>query len=180
MCHFVTMTLEDSIPKSSVLEILNSQDFGMDEIDSSDNRHFVHENEHYFQPSSGACNCGTVLGSANAPDFDVDAFRSKEAIRLKRKGWGASKIDRAIEESLASRGSGAPTSKQKLERWTHLIERFLQMPDARYVGILLHEYSGHMSSRIDVLRKPVSPKELRSFLHSMDEDVLYEISTGPN
>jgi hypothetical protein len=143
--------------------------------------------ETYFFTTRGMCDCGTDLGSAHRvhaalrpPDHE------REAKKLRKKGWGAAKIERRIKDRQANferRQAEAEARKDQpphhAQIWCDFIRAVLDA--ARSIGILLHFCRGGIDSeRIPIAgRRSLKASELSArFLVEIEENVLYEFTAG--
>jgi hypothetical protein len=143
--------------------------------------------ETYFFTTRGMCDCGTDLGSAHRIDATLRRpDHDREAKKLRKKGWGAAKIERRTKDRQADferRQAEADARKDQppyhAQLWCDFIHAVLDAGAARSIGILLHFYSGRIDSeRIPIAgRRSLNAVELTAgFLLELEEDVLYEFN----
>jgi hypothetical protein len=142
--------------------------------------------ETYYYTTRGICDCGTDLGSARRIATPRPPDHEREAKKLRKKGWGAAKIERRIKDRQAdferktaeakARGDVPPHHAQI---WCDFIHAVLDAGAAHSIGILLHFYRGAIDSeRIPIAgRRSLKAGELSArFLLEIEEDVLYEFT----
>lgn len=186
MCHFVTMTVSDSVDTDGLREQLRRHGREFSELNAASLRPAVRADEHYFLAGNPAgCDCGTALGSyRKMPATELSESR-KEAAKIssmRRKGWSDAKIARALGsadaadrykqelEEAEGRGPG------EIENWASLIEGLQGVARSGPVGILLHFYDGALTDAFEIGRDNLAPRDLKEFLGMMEEDVLYQLT----
>lgn len=187
MCHFITAILPGNTDSRKAAEIFAQHKLGFEEIENESVRKFLESGDLYILTTSGHCDCGTVLGSQyREPERTAaqkEEFRNQEIAKLKKKGWSESKIKRWLREAELT------AEKEKRERelahehgvrlasdWVSFIRDVLSSKVANRVGLLVHDYSGGLSSRIPINGKmQIGVDELsEDVLLEMSEDVIYE------
>jgi hypothetical protein len=185
MCHYVTATMSAGGDERAVRKIAEAFALRWEQIHNPSVTKALLPGETYFYTTRGMCDCGTDLGSAlrrnatlHAPDHE------REAKKLRKKGWGAAKIERRIKDRQAdferkkaeaeARGDVPPHHAQI---WCDFIHAVFDAGAARSIGILLHFYSGGIDSeRIKVGGRRTMPSNslTAQYLLELDEDVLHE------
>ena len=103
--------------------------------------------------------------------------------KLIKKGWGKKKIDRWFHEAKLTADKQSRTDELRHESaearasdWVAFIEDILQSGAVTRIGLLLHYYTGGLSSRLLITgRNRVTLKELsENVFLQMSEDVIYE------
>src|SRR5262249_55763506 len=99
MCHYVTATMSAGGDEATVRRIAKGFLLRWEQIENSSVRRVLVPGEKYFFTTRGMCDCGTDLGSAlrtvvglRPPDHE------REAKKLRKKGWGAAKIERHLKD----------------------------------------------------------------------------------
>lgn len=147
------------------------------------------EGEVYAAPlGNKMCDCGTSLGCLNRQEEEkgkAARVDRRELDKLRSKGWSDAKISRWLEERnkiVARETRVANDRKERIgslddpDGWCTVAKR-LRDEGVPYVGLLLHWYSGGLTSeRIDFQRCDVLLDEkLGATLCRVREDVLYVI-----
>jgi hypothetical protein len=143
-------------------------------------------NEFLVYPEGKHCDCGTELGSIKEPI--VGRFARSDIENLRRKGWTETKIQRWVEQKkkIEARDERIhQVKRQYLESgeadpdgWIGIISEILDATNSKYVGVLLHWYSGSLENeRISLSgRSRVSIGNGASQdLFAMNEDEIYEV-----
>lgn len=184
MCHYVTAVL----PESADLEALGA-------IAAAHGRQFrplanpsierrLLEGERYFLTTLGHCDCGTAFGARNAPAGRRRLDPAAETTRLRAKGWSEAKIARALSQKAgaASRAKAARAARDRSAStdWVRFVHDVLSSKATPYVGLLLHWYSGALSTRIELAGREAVPGAAvaESVLLDAKEDVLYVFRSG--
>lgn len=141
MCHFVTL-IAPTQDADAVRSVMERHGRAASPIDNPSIREVLRDGEHQYLTTSGQCDCGTVL----APKYDTtEAFEeklAKEAAKMKRKGWSATKITRAIEDRRKAASRPDVNGPDSLELWhaaLHELGSELKLP---YAGLFVRFYSG--------------------------------------
>ena len=132
------------------------------------------DGEQYFYTTRDHCDCGTSLGSSSFGD-KRESKLSKQLKTLRRKGWSETKIERWLKDKEKAR-SNRPKPESDAAIWVALISEVLESTNAKYVGLLLHFYSGDLNDeQIAISRVETVPRlELsEDRLRAIREDVLY-------
>ena len=176
MCHFITTTLPASLPSEAVETIARKHGRNWLSMSNKYVARYLDDGEQYFFTTRGHCDCGTSLGSSIVAEKD-ESKQSKQLEKLRRKGWSETKIDRWLKDKEKAR-SNRREPENDAAIWVALIGEILESTDAKYVGLLLHFYSGDLDdeqivvSRVeDVPLLELSEDRLRS----INEDVLYRV-----
>lgn len=174
MCHFITATLPAGLSSEAVETI--ARNHGRNWLSASNKyvaRH-LDDGEQYFYTTRGHCDCGTSLGSSRAGDKDESKL-AKQLKKLRRKGWSEAKIDRWLKDKEKAR-SNRPEPENDAAIWVALIDNVLGSTDAKYVGLLLHFYSGDLNDeQIAISHVETVPRSelTEDRLRAIHEDVLY-------
>lgn len=100
MCHFITFVVP-SADSEAFAEVVKAHGRRAQPVNSPALAKVMLPDERQFVGPARGCDCSTVLG-AEQSEWDADAFEGRERERLRRKGWGASKVERALEDRRAS------------------------------------------------------------------------------
>lgn len=187
MCHFITATLPGNVDRKRAAEIFARHKLNFEEIDNESVRKHLESGDLYFLTTSGHCDCGTVLGSEHRdPGLNAEEkeqFRRREIEKLKKKGWSQTKIDRWFKEAELTEEKEKRSEEFAHEYaarfasdWVAFIQNMLNTKVGPRIGLLVHFYSGGLSSRIPIVeKKRVNLRELdEGVLLQMSEDVIYE------
>ena len=109
--------------------------------------------------------------------IDSTGKRTKEAMKLAKKGWSQAKIDRWLSDRARTddragerRHANTPDS---LTLWSRIIADLLATPGVKHAGLLLHFYSGDVDSeRIDPIRETVPISDFETRLANIREGQL--------
>lgn len=181
MCHFITMVA----PKDTDMGLLRSElKKHHREVLVVENRHVnkhLKAGELYFCAAPKFCDCGTALGRDNIKGYKKESQQKKldkSVSRFRRIGWSEAKIERWLRDSNQAIEKNTPDGPDgTTSEWSALIKSLLEQHKLRYVGILLHMYSGNFeNSPKSISRKNIKNSEgLNDKLLTMNEDVLYII-----
>jgi hypothetical protein len=171
MCHFITL-IAPTENSDAVRAVMERHGRAASPIDNPSIRKVLRDGERQYLTTSGHCDCGTVL----APRHDTpEAFEDKlarEAAKMKRKGWSAAKIARAIEDRRKADSRPDGGGSDSLELWNaalHDLGRELKLP---YAGLFVRFYSGAIATEVfTASRRQVSKcEQWQDALGSMEHD----------
>ena len=174
MCHFITTTLPAGLPSEAVETIARNHGRNWLAMSNKYVARYLDEGEQYFYTTQGHCDCGTSLGSSRVGEKDESKL-SKQLEKLRREGWSETKIERWLNDKEKAR-LNRPKTGDDAAIWVALIGEVLGSTDAKYVGLLLHFYSGDLNDeQIAISRvEDVPLLELtEDRLGAIREDVLY-------
>src|SRR5262245_18406260 len=153
MCHYVTATMSAGGDVSAVRRIAVAFALRWDQMHNPSVAKALVLGETYYYTTRGMCACGTDLGSARRLAMPRPRDHEREAKKLRKKGWGAAKIELRIKDRQAdferkkveaeARGDVPPHQAQRRCDFTYAV---LDAGSARSIGILLHFYSGGIDS----------------------------------
>jgi len=187
MCHYVTATMSAGGDANAVRQIADSFALRWEPFHNPSVAKALLPGETYYYTTRGMCDCGTDLGSAHRRDAALrPPDHEREAKKLRKKGWGAAKIERRSKDRQADferRQEEAEARRNQpphhAQTWCDFIHAVLDAGAARSIGILLHFYSGGVDSeRIPIGGRRIVPAAgltARDLLE-LEEDVLYEFN----
>jgi len=183
MCIFVKATLSPDADIEKVKTIARSCGLAWKQIKSGPTLDQLKDGETSFLTTVGFCDCSTDLGSAHyeKPEVPKDNI-NKQIIKLRKMGWGESKINRWIEEKekhkkrqdREEQNYGDPHEETNF--WMEFVSKVLEGELSQWVGILIYndmvfrtyeEYE--IINNINVSLKKLS----RDYLLHMKENTIY-------
>ena len=173
MCHFVTL-IAPTENSDAVRAVMERHGRTASPINNPSIKKVMRDGEHQYLTTSGHCDCGTVL----APRRDTpEAFEdklAKEAAKMKRMGWSATKIARAIEDRRKADSRPDGGGSDSLELWKaalHDLGKELKLP---YAGLFVRFYSGAIATEVFIASRRQVPdsKPWQDALGSMEHDEL--------
>lgn len=178
MCHYVTAVLPRSADHSALDALARKHGRQFKPLSNPGVEAQLQSDEQYFITTTGHCDCGTPLGallqgSSRPPDW------SAQEQRLLKKGWSRAKVARTLaqqqEDFRASSETSAASNLKALSSWLDFVDAVLASRKTSHLGLLLHMYSGSISSRIELAGREVvrSAEVTGELLGHMKEDVLY-------
>ena len=184
MCLYITATLPRNAKLNCVAPIFESYKLSFEPISNPFVLKQLHPGDVYISTTTSHCDCGSALGSLGRRDRDEPESYEHELKKLRRKGWGETKIRRWLEqkeqtkekharEDEARAGSSTPVAQY----WVDFISEVLGSKCTDRVGILLHFYRmGVEDERVKILDKErVKIEKLTPrLLLEMEYDVVYE------
>jgi len=145
MCHFVTL-IAPTENADAVRAVMERHGRAANSIDSLSIRKVRHDGERQYLTTSGHCDCGTVLAPRhNTPEAFEDKL-AKEAAKMKRKGWSAAKIARAIEDRRKADSRPDGGGSDSLELWNAVLHDLGKGLKLSYAGLLVRFYSGAVAT----------------------------------
>ena len=184
MCHFVTAVLPVAADVSRLDAIARRHHRQLQALANSSIEAQLLPNERYFLTTLEHCDCGTALGAHSRTKTTGTGGHNSELERLRARGWSEAKLTKWLEQKqrVSARNARVRSSQEAPDtsHWRRLIEEILNSGLTRYVGLLLHMYSGPLSGRIQLAgRQVVLVEDLtEELLAGVDEDVLYEFRSS--
>lgn len=180
MCHYITAVLPADADEQAVAAIMERHSRLLAPQENPGVKEQLRPGERYFLTTAGYCDCGTGLGAMWREETRMAKRQSsaeREEERLRKQGWSETKIARWKADKLkfVTKQSSAAVGD-----WETLLREVLSSGAARQISLLLHWYSGPVSSNIKLLgRERVDIAGLSTdVLARMQEDKLYEFSAG--
>lgn len=147
MCHFITAVLSPGADVEAAFQIAKAHGRRWDPIDNASINTALRAGESYYYTSHG-CDCGCGFGvlarsSSHPPDYEskLEDFR--------KKGWSSAKIERWLNEkrkSEAWRTDFLASPPDDVILWHKFVHEVIDAGAARYVGLLVHWYSGGLET----------------------------------
>ena len=183
MCHYVTAVLPTRVPSEAAHAVAAKHHLQFDPIANRFVRQQLARSEGYFRVGRGMCDCGTPLGNRDLASVD-DTLR--QAAKLRKRGWGETKIERWIEQQRQNRiraerdrASRESIDGPGLRTWLSFLHAVLRDPGVSSIGLLLHWYSGTLvDERLEIRSREAMVVEdlTEDMLTGIHEDVLYVFS----
>ena len=174
MCTFISLVLNADADRKQVEGTTSRLGFRFEEAPlvqgmPIDLRHLVHDGVQ--------CDCGTHLGNGRVASTDDD---DKTIETLRKKGWGAAKIERwkAQRRDAESKNRRADKDRERnaqkeLAGWTRLLRALLATPNVNEVGIMHDDYaSGPGYDKLDLTVEPTQS------IRTLDERRLWTLPGG--
>jgi hypothetical protein len=185
MCHFVSATLPLTADLAVLGPIAAQHHRALTPLHNSHVEAQLPSTVRYYLTTTGHCDCGTALGSTNRErPSQPKADTAKQIAAFQRRGWGAAKIARWLEQqaNTASRATRvqhdhAHQRTPQAAEWLQFVQAILTSGGADTFGLLLHWYSGALDSeRIELSdRQSIRSGTLDAdFFLGLSEDILYE------
>lgn len=181
MCYYITATLPPGANVAEVREIAARFGRKWEPIAKGPVVRQLRAGETYYWTTPNLCDCDTALGRGRL-NARNERGEAGEIEHLRRKGWSAAKIERALSQKWASedrqRQLLIETSRRDAGNWLEFLRAALSSRASSSAGLLLHMYDGAVDdTRIAIVREPVSLAKIdRDFLLHIEEDRLYEFS----
>ncbi|HWL50848.1 MAG TPA: hypothetical protein VNQ90_00330 [Chthoniobacteraceae bacterium] len=177
MCHFITAVLPKTAPHSELAALARRHGRQFRPLANPGIERQLRRDQRYFLTTLRHCDCGTVLGSYRRRHRHVPDWAAEEQ-RLRKKGWAAAKIARAMVQKR--RSSAAVDQREseanlaELASWRSLIAEVFGS-GVREFGLLLHSYHGPLDETIQLegVERVIPDKTVGERLLWMWEDVLY-------
>jgi hypothetical protein len=145
MCHFITL-IAPSADGAAVRAVMKRHGRAADPIDNPSIRKVLRPDEHQYLTTSGHCDCGTALAPRHDTPEGFEEKLSKEAARMKRKGWSDTKIARAIEDRRKADAKTSGGGNDSLELWNAALRELSDELKLPYAGLLVRFYSGAIAT----------------------------------
>ncbi|UOG39961.1 hypothetical protein MAL08_19640 (plasmid) [Leptospira noguchii] len=185
MCHYITSVVPNNTNLEELQRILESYNLGFDEIMNPSISRQISIHYKYFRPTTGTCDCGTELGRLNYYKRESHDSTKTLALKLSKKGWSKSKIDRWIEEKDKNQSKHdrkfeylKNTNSTETKFWIDFIHNILSSNITNEFGLLLHWYDKSLESNF--LLKGISKVKFAEgsdfFFDEVEEDILYIFS----
>lgn len=180
MCHFITAVLPPTVHLGELTAIAHKHHRKLDPLKNPSIEACLKPGERYFLTTKGMCDCGTTLGCGARRKQPKPPDLRPRIRKLRAKGWSETKISRWLEDKRRIWKIHAEIESTFDEHWNDdwffLLAEILDSGFVKYVGLLLHWYSGPLSGRIRLSgRKPIELRERGvRCLAQIEEDILYE------
>src|SRR5262245_6972763 len=114
MCHFVTGVLPAEASRATLTPILREHGLAFAPLDNDFVQGQLRDGEIYARATNAYCDCGTPLGAARrAPERGDGSHEVRRIEELRKKGWGAAKIERWLEQQKSTRRRDARVKKER-------------------------------------------------------------------
>ena len=145
MCHFVTLIVPTE-NGDALRAVMERHGRAASPIDNPSIREVLRDGEQQYLITSGHCDCGTVLAPRHETPEGFEDRLAKEVAKMKRKGWSATKIARAIEDrrKAGSRPDGG--GSDSLELWNAALQQLGRELKLPYAGLFVRFYSGSIAT----------------------------------
>ena len=175
MCHFVTGIVSGKITLEEVNAIGRASHLQFRVCQNEFVQKQLRGGEIYIEKRCNHCDCGTPLGILNR-DFSNHVKRVTEAdiLKLKRKGWSETKIQRYLDSKNKKIEQVADGNETR--EWINFLGKLFAETPVKAFGILLHWYgAGTETERIGINKRVLIKKSELTANHllAIEEDVLY-------
>ena len=185
MCHFVTAVIGGTAPLAKLNAIAERHHRLFTPVESDSVEPYLRKNEVYFStlPRRAMCDCGTSLGwlPRDLKRMPKAAGGDAEVAKLRRKGWGETKISRWLEAKDRDSQTWKPPSPESIasdrqnDDWLSMAKEVLAEPDVSSFGLMVHWYKSGLENRI-LMKGREDVLLSRSVLASMEDCKLYVFS----
>lgn len=167
MCDFITGILAGSFELDKVKILADPFSIVLIPIENRSVAKFLKPGEFYFYMTKGPCACGTDLCGYKEEVQSIEKAFShldQKEKKYRKKGWGNAKIERWRSQQILHRRSGDEPLKvypgADCIRFTEFFKTLFEKTKVSKVGLLLHFYSGGLSSeKIDLKGRKVFQRE---------------------
>ena len=115
-------------------------------IDNPSIKKVLRDGEHQYLTTSGHCDCGTVLAPQHDTPEALENKLIKEVAKMKRKGWSAAKIARAIEDRRKADSRPDGGGSDSVELWNAVLYDLGKELKLPYAGLFVRFYSGAVAT----------------------------------
>jgi len=171
MCHFVTL-IAPTEDADSVRAVMERHGRAAAPIDNPSVRSVLRDGESQYLTTRGHCDCGTVLAPRHDAPETLEEKLAKEAVRMKRKGWSETKIERAIADRRKADARPAGGGSDSLELWNAVLDDLCGDLKLPYAGLFVRFYSGAIATEAFKASRRQVPdrREWQDALGSMAHD----------
>lgn len=147
MCHFITLVAPTD-DAAAVRAVMERHGRAAEPIDNPSIRKVLVDGEHQYLTTRGHCDCGTALAPRHDAAEQLEDKLSKEAARMRRKGWSEPKIARAIEDRRKADARPRPRSgdSDSIELWNAALLELSEELKLPYAGLFVRFYSGAIAT----------------------------------
>jgi len=147
MCHFITLVAPTD-DAAAVRTIMERHGRAARPIDNPSIRKVLVDGEHQYLTTQFHCDCGTTLAPRHDLAEPIEEMLSKEAARMKRKGWSEAKIARAIEDRRRAdaRPRHGGSDPDSIELWNAALLELCEELTLPYAGLFVRFYSGEIAT----------------------------------
>lgn len=170
MCHFITLIVP-AVDAAAVRLVMERHGRAAEPIDNPSIRKVLHGGEHQYLTTRGHCDCGTALAPRHGSTEEFEGRIAKEEARMRRKGWSAAKIARAIEDKRKADAKPDGGGSDSIELWNAVLHDLRNELCIPYAGLLVRFYSGAIAteaftaSRRDIEKDAAWQEALKSLNH---------------
>jgi hypothetical protein len=158
MCYFITL-IAPSDDMATIGAIMKRHGRAATLIENHSLRKVMRENERQYLTTRSHCDCGTVLALNHNPAEKFEIELVKEQARLKRKGWSAAKIARALDDLRKSDAKPKHLSPDSLELWDAALHELVGAMKLAYAGLFVRSYSGAIDTEAFIASRRDVPKD---------------------
>ncbi|EMJ97769.1 hypothetical protein [Leptospira alstonii] len=179
MCYYITSAIPNQTNVQNLRNILQNHRLNIDIIDNPYIPKRLSDRYVYFRPTTGNCDCGTALGRSNRLKKEST---NSEIVKLRKRGWSSTKIDRWVKEKESYRSKIEETkdysrnpdlTEEKF--WYSTLSDVFMSGSCEEFGLLLRWYDKDIKSNFELKNiqkiKFISITEV--FFSKMQEDNLY-------
>lgn len=147
MCHFITL-IAPTDQVEAIHMVMKRHERAAIPIDNPSVRKVLRQGEYQYLTTTRHCDCGTMLVARQETPEQLEIRLSKEAARMKRKGWSTTKIARAIEDRRKAETRPDDGRVDSLELWQAVLLDLHDMLDLPYAGLLVRFYAGAVAAEV--------------------------------
>ena len=178
MCHYITGILPPQADTAAVERIAQAHGRRWEVMEKHSLQRVLRDGETYALTTAGHCDCGTGLGmlarhARQQPDY------SRRVKKLRKQGWSEARIERWLDEKRKREldlAAYLTTPPNDVLTWCEFVREVLNSGAAKYVGLLLHWYSGLIETEPSSVRDrrwiPLDDLNHECLLRA-DEDVIH-------
>ncbi|MBS1715392.1 MAG: hypothetical protein JST30_13765 [Armatimonadetes bacterium] len=146
VCDFLYVFVPDSSGLSVIQDLLESEGLGFKTVDGPSPAAKLPDGTVQILATPGHCSCGTAIGGYYDQPVHLRAPDDKEVLKLKRKGWSDSRIQRWLDEKTAhlnevGRAKSARDGAE-LDQWVGVLKGAVDSGATDWIGLSLHFEGG--------------------------------------
>jgi hypothetical protein len=152
MCHYITCTLPASADLEALSPVIKQFRMGFTAQENAKVQAQLPPGERYLLGTGNYCDCGTALGCMHQDIEDTERAEERlerQVRKLMKKGWSKAKIERWKDQksaALSARQDKSTEATPDAQTWLDFIRALLSSGHANRVGVLLHWYSGNVTT----------------------------------
>lgn len=171
VCHFITL-IAPTDDVDAVRQVMEKHGRAAHPIDNPSVRRLLDADERQYLTTPGHCDCGTALAPRHDTPESFEEKLARDAARMRRKGWSAAKIARALEDRRKADARPNGGGSDSLELWHAVLQELGEELKLPYAGLFVRFYSGAIATEaFDASRRRL-PKneEWQDALASIEHD----------
>ena len=176
MCLFITVIIPAKTDLMAMRSVLDSFDMSFSPWHEVEVNPSIPEGFVQLRATKSFCDCGTVLRQLYPAPHERSL--GKQLAKHRAQGWSEAKLQRWLDQKSKGDDRRSREDKADLERWDGFLQSIVSAERIPRLGLLIHFYGNRRAERKALTWQRFRIGNVdREFLKSLQEDVVYEITT---